>query len=241
MTRKVILIGLIGISAILMMGLPAYAQGVYRTQEDLGGRAIGMQHFRVGELIGTSVRNQQGETLGEVEEVIADQNGRISYLILSMDGAIGVTDRWVPVPWRAADARVSDDEIRLNISRSRLENAPSFRSDLLPDFSQARVQEDINAYYDSIQFRGRDTGRFEREYPERGRDRYERYEDDEDLFGEYESYRRDGETRRESDFDPFEERRYPAAGEVEDYSEQEGRYDTRRDNYLHPGGSRYGR
>jgi sporulation protein YlmC with PRC-barrel domain len=225
MRGAIILVGVIAI-CVLASARSAHAQGAYGTQDDYGtGNLASREHFRLGELIGKTVRNRQGQTLGTVEDVIASETGRISYLLLSMDGALGLTERWAPVPWQAAGARVMRNQPVLDVSKDRLENAPSFSKGSLPDFSQQRVQSRINSYYEMDQVGEQDRYRSEeRRYPSREEERrsepFEFEEEENGRFGEYESYRHNGET----DFERDDEYEYGDR----DY-EDRGRYDERSD------------
>jgi sporulation protein YlmC with PRC-barrel domain len=224
MIWEIIWVGMIVMCALIGAQSTAHAQGGYGTQDDYGNANIANgEHFRLGELIGKTVRNREGQNLGTVEDVIASEAGRISYLLLSVDGALGLTERWIPVPWQAANARVMRDHLVLGVSKNRLENAPSFSKGSLPDFSQQRVQSRINSYYEMD--RVGEQGRYpseERDYPSREEERRsESFDEEEDgRFGEYESYRHNGEADFERD-DRYEH----DDGDYED----SGRYDERSD------------
>jgi len=105
------------------------------------------QHLRVSELIGKSVSNEQGEELGTVADVIAGKNGGIQYLLISPASGIGTAEKWAPVPWRAADVRVQQDRLILNLSKEQLANAPSFTQAELSNLGEKQVERRIYSYY----------------------------------------------------------------------------------------------
>jgi len=91
--------------------------------------------WRTTELKGTDVKTPTGEKLGDLKEVAIDCNGRVSFVVLSVGGFLGMGDRLVAVPWDAltfptaggkgdkADMRL----ITLASTKKQLEGAPQFR------------------------------------------------------------------------------------------------------------------
>ena len=218
MKKELLLVGLI--SMCIVWGIQSTGTAFNGSgQWSDAGR---VEPFRVGELIGMTVTNEQGQILGTVEDVIANERGQIGYVILSVDGDLGLTQRWTPVPWDAADVQVQRDRVIMQLSTYQLENAPSFRKGDLPEFQRPQVQQRINSYYQRDQYRERD--RYER-YP--ADDRYERRYPDEDR---YERYPDDRYERRYPDEDSYE-RRYPREGSYEpsyDDEAQFGEYESER-------------
>src|SRR5687767_7463824 len=53
-------------------------------------------------LEGESVINRQGESIGEIEEIMLDvASGRIAYAVLAVGGFLGIGEKYFAVPWRA--------------------------------------------------------------------------------------------------------------------------------------------
>jgi hypothetical protein len=60
------------------------------------------EHLHKGSrIIGMSVENPQGESLGHIEDVVIDTEGRIIYATLSYGGILGPGETFVAIPWRA--------------------------------------------------------------------------------------------------------------------------------------------
>jgi sporulation protein YlmC with PRC-barrel domain len=123
-----------------------------RDQQQTGQRAdsdlIVGNHLRMGELIGMNVKDPVGEDLGSIEDVIVGQDGRVQHIIISHGGVLGIGGRNTPVPWEAAQLRVeADDEVMTNISKERLENAPSFTGDDYPNFADRQYDQQLRSYY----------------------------------------------------------------------------------------------
>lgn len=80
-----------------------------------------------------SVRNRQGEDLGSIKDVVIDINdGCIAYAALAFGGFLGLGEDLYAIPWEALEYNASDDSFVLEVSKERLENAPSFDKDNWP-------------------------------------------------------------------------------------------------------------
>jgi sporulation protein YlmC with PRC-barrel domain len=53
-----------------------------------------------GKVQGTPVYNTDGESLGELYDVMIDKrSGRIAYALMSFGGFLGIGERYHPLPW----------------------------------------------------------------------------------------------------------------------------------------------
>ena len=99
-------------------------------------------------LEGDSVRNAAGENLGKVDEIMIDiPSGRVSYVVLSFGGVLGLGNKLFAIPWSAV--RVDEDEkcLVLNVDKRTLENAPGFDKDNWPDMANTTWGAEIYRYY----------------------------------------------------------------------------------------------
>jgi sporulation protein YlmC with PRC-barrel domain len=98
-------------------------------------------------LIGKTVRNAAGETLGKVEDLIVDRSGgAISFAVLSL-GAFGVRDRQIAVPWEALKHSSGREYVLLDVDKNVLANAPAFDRAHWPDTSDAAWRSRIYSHY----------------------------------------------------------------------------------------------
>ncbi len=102
---------------------------------------------RASELIGSKVRNQQGEDLGELKDIVFDSQGNVSYIVLSKRGIFGMGGEVTPIPWQAANPEVQEDSLVLDMEKQRVENAPSFAENDWNDISQQQLQQEVRGYY----------------------------------------------------------------------------------------------
>jgi sporulation protein YlmC with PRC-barrel domain len=99
MKKAMILAGAAMIGFALLSG-GVSAQGTAQTVElatvDVKTLAAG---YRASKVIGTSVVNDAGETIGEIDDVLVSSDGKQPYAVLSIGGFLGMGDRLVVVPY----------------------------------------------------------------------------------------------------------------------------------------------
>lgn len=85
-------------------------------------------------LIGDDVRNLEGESLGEIEDIMIDvEAGRIAYAVLSFGGFLGIGDKLFAVPWSTMTLDIDEKAFILDIDKEMLEDAPGFDKDDWPE------------------------------------------------------------------------------------------------------------
>jgi sporulation protein YlmC with PRC-barrel domain len=107
---------------------------------------------RIQDLIGVNVRNQQGDDLGKVEEVVINpQAGTVQYAALSFGGFLGFGEKLFAVPW--TQLQIHEDQkshnlmAEITVQKQTLEKAPSFDKDHWPDFADPHWSRDIDQHY----------------------------------------------------------------------------------------------
>lgn len=98
--------------------------------------------IRGKKVIGTTVKNPAGETLGEVEDIVLDkQSNNIMFAVLSFGGFLGIGEKYHPIPWSALTYDKGQDAYIINYSKDRLEAAPA-------DTIEELTKNDGHAYRD---------------------------------------------------------------------------------------------
>ncbi len=106
--------------------------------------------LKAGETIGLNVVNLQGEALGSVDDLIVGPTGeRISYLVVSAGGVLGVGASRHPVPIESAKiARHEDDwVVQLDVSEERFREGPTLERDDFTGLTQSARVEQLDAFY----------------------------------------------------------------------------------------------
>jgi sporulation protein YlmC with PRC-barrel domain len=84
-------------------------------------------NLRASEIVGTRVRNAQGETLGEIEELVIPSRDRDEMLVvLSVGGLLDVGDKLVALPYRDLRVSADGDTLYLDRTEEQLKAAPAF-------------------------------------------------------------------------------------------------------------------
>ncbi len=147
MKRKSVTIMAVLFACALFAG-QALAQQQQTTTMMGGQESMQSQNIhRASEIIGQNVQNQQGEDLGEIEEVVFDQQGNISYIVLSKKGIMGMGGEMIPIPWQAADLSGQKENLVLNIEKEKLDQAPTFKEGEWNNLEEQNFQQQVRGYY----------------------------------------------------------------------------------------------
>lgn len=93
---------------------------------------LGPTDMRMSQLIGSDVRNLENDNVGEIEDVIFDNNRNLRAVIVSVGGFLGIGERHIAIdPSSMVVSRNEDGDVQavMNTTRDDLRNAPEFRFD----------------------------------------------------------------------------------------------------------------
>jgi sporulation protein YlmC with PRC-barrel domain len=110
-----------------------------------GDEVSGVWH--ASRLMGAEVRDDQGQKLGKVNDLVLDtRSGEIAFAIISYGGFAGLGKSEVAVPLPAFRVDLSGRTLFLDVSRQALQNAPVYqpRPQRLTD---ARWRDNLHDYY----------------------------------------------------------------------------------------------
>ena len=97
---------------------------------------------------GEAVVNPQGETLGEIEEIMLDvRTGRIAYVVLAVGGLLGIGEKYFAIPWRALTLDTDRKCFVLDADKDRLKEAPGFDKEHWPAMADQQWADDLHTYY----------------------------------------------------------------------------------------------
>jgi sporulation protein YlmC with PRC-barrel domain len=113
------------------------------------------RHFRLhraSEAVGMEVRNDHGDKLGKVEDIVVGLNsGDIRYMALSFGGFLGIGDKFFAVPFDAVRLAYDSDHdksfIAFDATKDQLEKAPGFDKDHWPDFGDEKWAAGNDVHY----------------------------------------------------------------------------------------------
>lgn len=113
-----------------MQGATDKSSAQHQTSQGATGGAAGL--LSSDDIVGSQVRDANGESLGSVNDLMVRSDGKIDAAIVQLGGVFGVGGRQVKVPWNSLKVQreAGDrDEIFVTASRQSLESAPAFDED----------------------------------------------------------------------------------------------------------------
>src|SRR5579863_4717699 len=87
------------------------------------GDGPGPEVMGASTLSGDSVVDRNGESLGQIKEIMVDvPTGRVAYAVLSFGGFLGMGDKLFAVPWSALTLDTDNKQFILEVDRNRLKD-----------------------------------------------------------------------------------------------------------------------
>ena len=101
-----------------------------------------------GKVQGTNVYNTQGESLGEVYDVMIDKrSGKIAYAVMSFGGILGMGKDYHPLPWNTLKYDTRQGGYVVGLTKQQLESAPHYRRDETPAWGDRSYEQGLQDYY----------------------------------------------------------------------------------------------
>ncbi|MBK8724948.1 MAG: PRC-barrel domain-containing protein [Holophagaceae bacterium] len=108
---------------------------------------------KASSVIGTGVVNPQGESLGEIKELVIDPRiGRVAYAVVSLVRSFVMGEKLFAIPFSAFDYNVTKNQYVLDVSRERMIAAPGFDANHWPTMSEETWNREISSYYGRTPF-----------------------------------------------------------------------------------------
>jgi len=120
--------------AVAVLALPASA--VAQTKPAMHGdnpAFVTVQprgQWSASQFIGESVTNQAGETIGDINDILFDQDGRIATAVIGVGGFLGLGEKNVAVAFSSLSITAAADGKRVvsvPLSKEHLKAAPEFK------------------------------------------------------------------------------------------------------------------
>src|SRR3989337_1004941 len=99
-------------------------------------------------VIGTEVRDANGEKVGKVEDIVLDKlSNNIMFAIVGFGGFLGIGVKFHPLPWNVLDYDEDLDGYVVALSRDQLEAAPAYSMEELTRGDGTQFRERVYDYY----------------------------------------------------------------------------------------------
>jgi sporulation protein YlmC with PRC-barrel domain len=103
---------------------------------------------KASNIIGTSVVNPKGSSLGDIKEVVIDpRTGKVAYAVVSFGGFLSMGEKLFAIPFSAFKYNMTKNEYVLDVSKEKLEAAPGFDPDHWPSMAEEKWNRDVYTYY----------------------------------------------------------------------------------------------
>jgi len=117
-------------------------------------------NIRVSQLMGYNIQNSQGESVGEIQDIVIDgKSGKIRYAAVTYGGFLGMGNKLFAVPFEAFKVQVDPDEVGdddvdsddyvlvLNVTQQQLEGQQGFDEDNWPNMADKQWARDLDKRY----------------------------------------------------------------------------------------------
>jgi sporulation protein YlmC with PRC-barrel domain len=121
-------------------------------------------------LIGRNIQNQNNETIGEIEAIFLNSEGKVDGVVVGVGGFLGINQREVLVSWKDLNIVNNGEKVTVNMTKDQIKAMPEYKY-RDPSY-RGQVFTDSGIYRDE---KRAETRRAERE--ERRADREERREE----------------------------------------------------------------
>ena len=117
---------------------PSWQEGALCEKPAAGAHQIPMtkgwnRPYGASEIVGTQVKNPQGEVVGKIADLVFDDEGRISFAILGYGGFLGIGQNLVAVPITSLSSVEEAGHFALNTTKENIQSAPLFSKKALDD------------------------------------------------------------------------------------------------------------
>ncbi len=117
-------------------------------------------NIRVSQLLGYNIQNSQGESVGEIKDIVVDsKTGKIKYAAVTYGGFLGMGNKLFAVPFAAFDVQVDPDEVGdddiddddyvliLDVTQEQLEGQQGFDEENWPNMADRQWATELDKRY----------------------------------------------------------------------------------------------
>src|SRR5437660_7108174 len=97
-------------------------------QTQSASSATTTNYIQTSKLIGTTVKGAKGDQVGQIKDVILDQNGCMAYTVVSTGGTGSRTvgaSKTVAVPWSVYSTTSDPRVLTVRVEKEKIYNAPA--------------------------------------------------------------------------------------------------------------------
>ncbi len=136
---------------VALLALPCVAQELRIPSTPIGTIAttpLG-RIARSSEILGKNVKNSSDESLGEIDDIVVNSKGRISYAVLSFSTFLGLKEKLFAIPWSSLKLSADGKAYVLEVSKDKIKKAPGFDKKNWPNMADPQWSAGVDTYYGS--------------------------------------------------------------------------------------------
>ncbi len=84
--------------------------------------------FAASRIIDLNLKNAQDETIGEIDDLLVGSDGKITHVIISTGGVLGVGAKKVQVPWADVKIDGNGEKATASMTADQVKNAPEWKA-----------------------------------------------------------------------------------------------------------------
>src|SRR5947209_9627856 len=96
---------------------------------------------RLSTVMGANLVVQDGATVGKVEDIVLSDSGCLDYVVVAYES------NFVLVPWTATTVDFGQRVVRVDVTREKFREIPTFTRDRWPDLRDTRYTERVQAVF----------------------------------------------------------------------------------------------
>jgi sporulation protein YlmC with PRC-barrel domain len=109
--------------------------------------------IRAKKVIGTTVKDPTGATIGKVEDIVLDKlSNNIMFAIVGFGGFLGMGEKFHPLPWSTLDYDETEGGYVVNLTKDQLEAAPAFTMEELTAGDGTQYRAEVYDYYNAPRY-----------------------------------------------------------------------------------------
>ncbi len=109
--------------------------------------------IRARKVIGTSVKDPAGATIGKIEDIVLDKlSNHIMFAVVGFGGFLGVGEKFHPLPWSTLDYDEDLNGYVVNLTKDQLQAAPAYTMEELTRGDGTEFRERVYSYYKATRY-----------------------------------------------------------------------------------------
>jgi sporulation protein YlmC with PRC-barrel domain len=106
------------------------------------------QAIRANKVIGTAVKDSQGDNIGKVEDIVLDKtSNNIMFAVVGFGGILGMGEKFHSVPWTVLNYDEKDHCYAVNMTKDQLKSAPADTIDAITRSDGVPLRDSSFDYY----------------------------------------------------------------------------------------------